>query len=787
MELLARWAATDLGSERIRELRPCADEAQLREQRQRYAESERLVMARALVPLVDRPLAPLLQALAGTAQDLSGRDLVGIGDLLDISEEARLRLAAADPPCDQLAGLVGTLPSGDALRQTIARTFDSRGEIREDATPKLGELRRQIHSSRARAYQQLGGDVDRLREHLSEETIPLRGGRLVLVLQAGARGRVPGLVHGRSASGKSFYFEPLEAVEINNDLQQAIEEEDIEKRRILNDLVERLRQELPALTAHARFVAELDALQIAVRFGQASRGCLAELGPRHQLILRGARHPLLDPLLADRRREALGQGGHSEPIIPLDLELTPEQRALVITGPNAGGKTVALKTLGLLALAHQCGLPIPAAKGSRLPFLHTVIATVGDDQDLLEDRSTFSGRLMRLRDAWQAAGPDSLILLDELGSGTDPEEGAALSIALLEELVESGSPTLITTHLSQLAVSALELDGAFCASMEFDGETGRPTFRLLPGPPGGSQALALARRLGLPTAWLDRAETWLGSEHRDLRRLLAELENTRSELTQERQHLESELADAALLRQRLAEREAELVDERKTLGRRMQKELQAFRDETQQKLRGEIERLRETVSSSRRKNVTRPVMERLFEPAPVFESVEPELDGPLLVGGQVRHREHGWQGTLEQLDRGRCQVRVKGKVLRCRQEDLAAICGTKPSLDPASRSKPSIKNSVEYRPQPMASEDVPQELNVIGQRVEPALEILDGFLDRSLLAAHRDLRIIHGHGTGRLRDAVREHLRTHPAVAAVRAGGADEGGNGATVATLRDT
>ncbi len=783
LRLVAHLAASDLGRRTIVEQRPFDRLPELEQRRGRYEEVRRLLAARSLVPLCELAFLPLLAAIEDGGHSLTGRDLVEIATLLNIASEAAGRIRQADPPLPELAAVALGLPSCSELQRVLRKTFDPRGEIREDATPRLAELRSRLRRVRDRTYRQLGSLVEKHREHLSEDTIPMRGGRLVLVLQSGSRGRLPGLVHGRSGSGRSFYVEPLEAVESNNQLQQVSDEEAAEKRRILADLIKRLGDELPALQAQAAFVAELDLLQASVRFATASGGRLAELGDRQELTLVAARHPLLDPGLAELRSEALGQPGHTGSIVPLDLELTAERRALVITGPNAGGKTVALKTTGLLAMAHLCGLPIPAGAGSRLPFLHNVVATVGDDQDLLADRSTFSGRLMRLREAWEAAEPGALILLDELGSGTDPEEGSALAAALLEGLAGSGCLMLITTHLSQLAAAALETDGAFCGAMQFDGDTGRPTYRLLPGPPGGSEALALARRLDLPAAWLDRAEELLGSEHQDLRRLLAEVERSRQELAERHRVLEVELDDAVKLRQRLAEQNAALSEERKTLNQTFQRRLEAFQEETHRRLKSEAERLRAELEAGRRRHLAATATERIFQDAPSFETAD-ESGAEITVGGAVKHRRLGWIGTLEKLDRGRAQVRVGGKALRCSGQDLIAAADA--GSGPRGATKPPSRLPATSPGADTSLDEPPRELKLIGQRVEPALDLLDRFLDRSLLASLAEVRIIHGHGSGRLRTAVRQHLRSHPAVAGQRSGRKHEGGDGATVASLRE-
>jgi DNA mismatch repair protein MutS2 len=777
LRLLAELAASDLGRDRLLALRPLADGSALASRRARFAELERLLGEGPLVPSSEAPLLPLLERLEGARAAWDGQELVRLADLLRSSRAAGERIRAAAPPCPALRERAAALPDAGPLVRRIETTLDRRGEVRDDASPRLAELRRSIRRLRERLYKELQGLLGELREHLAEDTIPLRNGRLVLLLQAGARGRVRGLLHGRSGTGKSFYFEPLVAVEGNNQLQQALEDEDEERRRLLVELGEEVRAAAGLLAGHADFFAELDSLQAAARFAALAGARLAETCEPPVLRLVAARHPLLEPRLADLRRAALGQAGHTGPVVPLDLELDADRRLLVVTGPNAGGKTVALKTVGLLTLAHQCGLPVPADSGTRLPVLERLVATVGDEQDLLAERSTFSGRLLRLREAWEAASPGSLVLLDELGSGTDPQEGAALAVALVEGLLERRTLAVVTTHLFPLAAAALELPGASCAAMEFSPESAGATFRLLPGPPGGSEALALARRLGLPEEWLDRAEARLGAEHRDLRRLLAELDRARRETVEARERLEREAGDVATLRRRLERAEAELAAERQAVAARLRAELGAFKSEVARRLSGEIERVRSEARAGKRRSASAEGLERLFAGAP--ELPEAAAAAPVAVGGRVRHRQQGWEGTLEQLADGRAQVRVGGKRLRCAAEELVGV--ETAARPPATSPAPAASR----RAGDLDAPEAPAEVNLIGQRVEPALAALDGFLDQALLGARPEVRIVHGHGTGRLRDAVRRHLRRHAAVAAQRPGAPEEGGNGATVVTLR--
>lgn len=777
LALLAHLASTDVGRDRVLRLAPSTELGPLEEQRRRYEEATSLLSQAPWVPPLEEPLEPLLARLEAADPSLSGANLLSLAELLRVNRKAVERIRAAAGASGALLDLVGDLPDGEPLRRRIARTLDRRGGVRDDATPRLAAIRRRVRQLRQALHGDLRRSLERYREHLSEETMPLKDGRLVLLLQAGARGRVRGLVHGRSGSGRSFYFEPLEVVESNNRLQDSLEEEASERQRILAELLEQVSASSDLVRQHLQLVAELDFLQVCWRFAEQSGARLAEIGDPQALCLRGARHPLLDPRLVALRQAALGQPGHTGPIVALDLELGSRRRTLVLTGPNAGGKTVVLKAVGLLALAHQSGLPIPVAAGSRLPFLEALTATVGDDQDLLSDRSTFSGRLQRWQEAWAAAGPNSLILLDELGSGTDPEEGAALSIALLEGLLEKKTLALVTTHLTSLAATALEKDGAFCAAMEFDAASGRPTYRLQPGAPGGSEALALAARLGLPGRWIGRAEELLGREHLDLRRLLAEVEQVRRQLAAALIRAERESQGAARERERLAQEVAALCQERERLETELRRQLDGFRHKVTERLRGEVEALRAAYESGRKRGLVVQAVSRLFEDAPLGSGDLAATALPVEEGGRVRHLGLGWDGRLERLRRGMAEVSVGGKRLRCRVEELTGVEG---SVDERQRSRPPI----ELRRQ-AGSVEAGAELNLVGWRVEPALRELDSYLDRALLAAHREVRVIHGFGTGRLRSALREHLRPHPAVARFRSGRAEDGGDGATVVKLR--
>ena len=776
LALYAQFGATDVGRGELLSRQPSTSLAEVEQLQCRVRDTRKILEDGALVPSQEEPLLPLLTGLAGGELSIDGIQLVHLATVLRITQQAAERVRSSEIETPDLDILLAELPDTEPLRRRIVKSLDKRGRVRDDASPQLVRLRRQAHRVRDSLYKLLQKTLVEDGEHFSEDTVSLKDGRLTLLLEVKARGQVGGLVHGRSGSGRNLHFEPLSAVEGNNRLQETIEEEEIERRRILTELISQAQDELPAIEAHFEVLGQLDLLQAVCRFAEQTESLLPEMGRSRDLRLLGARHPLLDPRLAPLRERALGQAGHLQPAVPLDLELDADQRILVITGPNAGGKTVALKTVGLLALAAQCGLPIPVAAGTRLPMFQTVMAMVGDEQDLLADQSTFSARLQRLKEAWEVAAEASLVLLDELGSGTDPEEGSALAVALLEGLLERETLAVLTTHLTQVAAVALQSPGAGCAAMEFDPETGGPTYHLRPGAPGGSQALALARRLELPTGWLDRAEALLGEEHRDLRRLLAEVESVRQQLATTQSRLETESRDLEKQRQRLTDEVSAAKEERQRMGERMRTEVEEFRQQVTKRFRKEMERLREEVVQGRKKGLVSAGVGRLFEEAPEIE-LEEAGDEPPVVGGLVRHRSLGWNGRLEKVKGGAAEVAVHGKRIRCALADLASV-RENAGVESRRPSKVVLRSSA---PEDV---DVPVEMNLVGYRVEPALEELDRYLDRALLSSHAQVRVIHGFGTGRLRQAIREYLPTHPAVDGIRSGRKNEGGDGATVVTL---
>jgi DNA mismatch repair protein MutS2 len=782
LALLAELASTDLGAAAIRSSPPLPsrDDHELRGQQ--VAEMELLLLEGALVPLEDEPIEPRRGRLQAR-RDLEGADLVVLARALDAALAARRRIDE-DERLVALPRLVATLEPLEPLVQQTRRVLDERGEIRDDASPALLRLREQVRRRRDEVYGVLHEQMAQHRELLADETFPVRDGRVVLVVQSSGRPHLDGLVHGRSGTGRSVYLEPLAAVGANNALRQASDDELAERARLLRELADAWRAAVDGVIEALVILTALDRLQALARFAGRIEGRVADLDPDQWLRLVDARHPLLEPRLEHLREQALGSAGHRGVVVGLDLELDAATRVVAITGANAGGKTVSLKTVGLALLATRAGMPFPLARGSALPWPERIVAAVGDEQDVLQERSTFSGRLERIRAALEVADRGTVVLLDELGSGTDPEEGSALSAAVVESLLARGSRVLVTTHLAALAAHVAALPGSTTAGMDFDPEHGTPRYRLRLGPVAGSQALALARRLGFPRDLLERAESLLGHEAMRLRRTIAEAEALRERLQQELAEVEARTAGVERERQQLAAESERLRATTKEVARDTARRLESFRVQVREHLGVELARLEQELGAGRRRGLVPAAIERLFADAaevvpstPVEESPE-----PLAVGATVRHRSLGWVGKVERCEPGReVEVIAGGMRLRAPAADLVTTKAPAPQRE-RSRREPS---SPRREPLAATTPEVGSELKLVGERVEAALARLDTFLDAALQSGHERVRVVHGHGTGRLRRAVREALRRHPGVAEVAGAGPDEGGEGATIVTMR--
>ncbi len=672
------------------------------------------------------------------------------------------------------------LPRFEGLLARARGLFGADGSLRDDASGELLAIRTKLRRRRLELSRKLERLLEQRREFLGDDVIVLRNDRYCLPIVASARSRVPGIVHDRSASGQTIFIEPIEAIDANNDLALLAAEERREVERLLTSFGREVLAVSGDLEDAVSQIAELDALEAKVEFGELSSGRIVEISDDGGWTLVSARHPLLDPLLSPLRRRVLEESREARPVVPLDLELGPNTRLLVVSGPNAGGKTVVLKTAGLFSLLAQSGFPLPAATGTRLPAFTAIRTEIGDAQAILSDRSTFSSSMETLASILEQAGPNTLALLDEIGGATDPEEGSAIAVAMLEEYLVRGGRAIASTHLSAIKNFAASRPDALSAAMEFDAATGRPNYRLHPGLSGRSRALIVAREQKLPDTVLSRAEALLGETWRRRQTLESEAEATLERLRQaeralaaEREHVQREALRLQEERDTLAKERARQLDEglaaferaRADLERRVKEELAAHRLDASRRAKVSAA----AVLAEAERAVAEPTLEEARQRA-----IEKARD--LAVGARARWKGGKTEATLVSLEEDSAWLDVSGKRMRVPRSELEPAEAVMKRLDNRAHRTASGP------PKPVS--EVTSEVNVIGRRLNEAIGEVEKKLDEALLSGAGRLRIVHGHGTGRLRDGLREHFCHYPGVTSLRAADAREGGNGATIVEL---
>ena len=691
-----------------------------------------------------------------------------------------------------LVDIAAQLPLPAGLVDAITRAISDRGEVLDSASAKLGAIRRDMriaHDRLMTKMQRLVSDP-KIVSVLQEALITQRDGRYVLPLRAEFKGRLRGIVHDQSASGATLFIEPLGAVDLNNEYRELQLAERDEERRILADLSDQVAEHAHEITGTVEVIAELDLAFSKAKYAedlQASEPVLHEFpkkrerkegkspNPGSVIRLYQARHPLLDP----------------KTVVPIDVELDRSTYAIVITGPNTGGKTVTLKTAGLLSLMAQSGLHIPAQSGSEISLFDNIFADIGDEQSIEQSLSTFSSHITNIIRILEQADSHSLVILDELGAGTDPQEGAALARALLTHLLARGITTLVTTHHPELKAFAHAVPGVANASVEFDLETLRPTFHLTIGLPGRSNALAIAQRLGLPDAIITDARAEINPEDLRADDLLDEIYRQRDLTREARASAEQAHREAEALRTELSGRLEEIEDER----------LRVL-EEARQEAEADVQALREELQEARR------ALARARQPLEALESIEEQVEAleeqveqpvvrqapqveprglrrPVRLGDNVRVRSLNMQGVVTALGEEEAELQVGRLRVRARLADIEPLNKPAGEENAQSGKKPQPAGAVQEEPARTSfayPESPGVELDLRGQRTEEALAALDRYLDAAYLAGLPFVRIIHGKGTGKLRQAVREALSKHTHVASFEAGGEKEGGDGVTIA-----
>lgn len=776
--LLAGETSTPMGQERALALEPRTDPASIRQALRETREARQALTLAGHPPWGVVPdLRPSLEQVERPGSSLEGAELATFLPFLEAGERLRTygsRVASAAP---DLAGRFRQLQAFPALKELLARSLTEEGALKDEASPRLSKLRQSVRDLRREIVKRLEAFFASPEAELlfQDRYVTLRHGRYVLPVRAEVRPRVRGLVHDRSQSGATLFVEPESVVEANNELTQLLREEEAESARILRALTDAVRAHFLELGALLEEIAELDLIVARASLAERMEATEPEIDPGRTVALSEARHPLL---LAQSWKEP------SHPVVPVDLRLSTDTPLLVVTGPNAGGKTVTLKCLGLSVLMAQAGLHLPVRAGSRLPVFSKLFAVVGDEQSVAENLSTFSAFVKQVKTILDEADEGSLVLLDELGAGTDPEEGAALARAILEELEARGALVMATTHLEPLRAFAATHPGAQNASVEFDGERLAPTFRLFYGRPGPSYALTIGARLGIPSEVIERAHSYRSADGQSLQALLARLDSQARESAEQVAVLELERTKTASL---LAQAEGELAKARskaqeilartKAEAASLLAQIRRAVGEEWEQLKAS-ERSRRTLEASRKRLAA--LSATLSPPEPLTEGAPPE------VGDTVEAGHLGLTGILIARAGATATVQAGGVTVRVPIQALRVTSRAAQAGKPAGPRLGGYPGPPTGRPISTPDKSgVPAELHLLGKTTEEAQEVVEKYLDDAFLVGLPKVRLVHGKGTGALRRAIHELLAVHPLVESFRPGEPYEGGSGATVVELR--
>jgi len=805
LDLIKRNAQTEPGQRRVETLEPFDDVAALR--RELAAVAECVLLRSRGVKWWFQGLTDPAEAIGRLHVEGASLDPVALLQTARLCEQAmsvRAAILAERENAPVLWQLVENLPRD--LNTLVARVTNKilpSGELDDRASPELASIRHEINVLRSRITRSLEGLMRRTAEAIQDELVTIRNDRFVIPVKADHRGRIQGVAHGYSSSGATAFVEPLETIDANNELQSLHESEAREIARILYGLSEELRAQLPAIESAAAAVAELDFINARAIFHQNFNCVIPEIKTvetsslsSDELELVDARHPLLE--------ENLRASGSA--VVPVSFALDQEKNAMVISGANAGGKTVVLKTTGLLALMALSGISVPATS-ARFPFYASVLADIGDHQSLAANLSTFTSHVANIARMIELCEPPALVLLDEVGTGTDPEEGSALGVAVVDYFRRTCNAHVIaTTHYSGLKMYAGNEAGVINASVEFDEKTLRPTYRLLVGVAGASSGLEIARRFGVPAGIVENA--------------MRSVKDSSLQASEYLRRIKRESEDAEALRHALEEERIAVAEKFASLDKeaaKREQERQSTFDQTVQRTIAEVEkRARELVAriedrtervrverdaqrhvAEMKRSASRAV--RVVKEGHVVqpERVEPELsveDAPqyitaapreIVAGDKVKLRSFGSVGIVDQIKDGMAEVRVKSLRFRERLEDLELV--EVQSVPKSQKGKlEKLKQSAHAEIHLAGAEQAAKsELNVIGQTTDEAVDAVDKFLDEASLASLSQVRIVHGHGTGALRRAIAGLLDGHPHVARFLSAPPDQGGAGATVVELR--
>jgi DNA mismatch repair protein MutS2 len=818
VEAVCRYALTPKGLRRLERLAPEPDPAVVSDQLAATAETRRFLADNQIALHSAAELDAILDAIGVEGRALDAVHLLSLGSFLASVDGTcgAIRRAGANAPI--LRAIADRTAAFEHEIADVRRKIDPAGEVLDDASPELKMVRERLRKQRARLRGTLesylrGKDTSK---YLQQQIVTDRNGRYVLIVRSEHRSAIPGIVHGSSGSGASLFLEPLSTVEINNDIVALEQQEAEEVRRILLGLTDGFRRRQEDLDRTVRAATELDVLQARAQFSILVDGIEPAIASDGRLELRAARHPLLigavrrrlseDPVAVNSAPDPgsrVPDPGSRQSPVPVDVVLIPPVSVLVITGPNTGGKTVALKTAGLLSLMAQAGLLIPCADGSQIPVYRSVFADIGDEQSIAASLSTFSGHIANVVSMDQALTLPSLVLLDEAGAGTDPIEGGALAMAIIDHFRRRGAMVIATTHYDALKTYASTTDGVMAAGFGFDPQTFAPTYRLNYGSPGSSLALEIANRLGMPADVIEQARAHRSAREAQLAEHLARIERDMQSLDHERRLAARERETLATESARLQQREQELRNREETFKRRLDERIEERLREARREIDGVVNALKSRTDALAAE-AERRMAPRLIstgdtgaaraEARAAIDAIGNRLRAPAeqaaqtparsepervaAVGDRVLVGAFGLEGVVQALHDREAEVDVRGKRLRARLDELRVVV-------PAAtvHAQPArVRVNVDLQPR----EGSLTELNVIGSHTDEAVARVEKFLDEALLSELKSVRIIHGYGTGQLRRAIGEFLRLHGYVAHFGPAPENQGGGGVTVVEFKE-
>ncbi len=777
IDMLTGFALTPLGKKHCQELLPMDDIRAIRKAQTETNDAlSRVYKQGALSFSGTRDIRDSLMRLeAGGA--LSASELLNISSLLRVAERARSysKKEHEDDPSDSLDEYFSAIEPLTLLQKEIDRCILSEEEIADDASSTLRSIRRGMRQTKDKVREQLNSIMNSSRTYLQDSVITMRGGRYCLPVRAEYKSQVSGMVHDQSATGSTFFIEPMAVVKLNNDLRELEIKEQKEIEVILAALSEQAGTHKEELAENLRLLSYLDFVFAKAVLAKEYKGSMPQFNQKGRIQIKKGRHPLID----------------KHKVVPIDIRLGSDFDLLIVTGPNTGGKTVSLKTVGLFTLMGQAGLQIPAFDGSELAVFKEVYADIGDEQSIEQSLSTFSSHMTNIVSFIEKADRDSLVLFDELGAGTDPTEGAALAISILSFLHNMKIRTMATTHYSELKVFALSTEGVENASCEFNVETLAPTYRLLIGVPGKSNAFAISQKLGLPDYIIADARERIDGEAERFEDVISELQATRIQIEEDKLEIARRKEAIRQLQQGLEKKQGKIDAQRDRIIREANEKAQSILQEAKDYADETIRTINKKVSAGgiskeleNERTALRNKLNTVNEQLSVKQEAKPKKKvsaAKLRIGDSVRVLSLNLTGTVSTLPNAKGELFVQMGILRSSVnindiELLEEPAVTGPGLSRQKGQASSIKMSKSLQVSP--------EVNLIGMTVDEALSALDKYLDDAMLAHLSQVRIVHGRGTGALKNAVHKRLKGMPQIKSYRLGIHGEGDTGVTIADL---